>query len=71
MSEWITTSEAVRLSGYNAEYIRRLIRTERIEARKFATVWQISRASLLAYIDETEQSVDKRRGPQPKLKHER
>lgn len=66
MSEWITTGEAVTLSGYNAEYIRRLIRRNKVAARKFATVWQINKRSLLTYMQETEQSGDKRRGPQNK-----
>jgi len=61
-TDWITTAEAVGLSGYNAEYIRRLIRTGKVKAHKFGIVWQISRTSLLAYIREGKKSVDKRRG---------
>ncbi len=60
--DWITTAEAVRLSDYNAEYTRRLIRAGKIKAQKFGIVWQIDRASLLVYIRESKKSADKRRG---------
>lgn len=63
MVEWITTSEAVALSGYNAEYIRRLVRRKLIKAQKFGTTWQIDKSSLLTYLQQTEHSADGRRGP--------
>ena len=64
--EWISVSDAAKLSGYNKEHITRLIREEKIKAKKFATVWQVNRASLLAYTEKTEQLGNKR-GPKPKL----
>jgi len=48
MIDWIPTAEAMRLTGYNAEYLRRLIRQGKVVARKFGSVWQVDRASLLA-----------------------
>jgi excisionase family DNA binding protein len=63
MSDWITTTEAIRLTGYNAEYIRRLVRSKKIVARKFGTLWQIDRKSLLSYLKTGRQSEDKRHGP--------
>ncbi len=62
MSQWITTAEAVKISGYHPEHIRDLIRAGTIKARKFGPIWQIDRASLLAYVGAAEQSDDKRRG---------
>jgi excisionase family DNA binding protein len=61
--EWITTKEAAELSGYNVQYVRRLIRNGRIDARKFGPLWQVSRQSLLSYLTTAKQSADKRRGP--------
>ncbi len=58
--EWITTEEAVKLTGYSSEQIRRLARAGRITSKKFGPVWMISRESLLEYI-QTEG-----RGPQPR-----
>ncbi len=60
--EWITTKEASELSGYHPEHMRRLIREGLVKARKFGIVWQVHRASLLAYLRAAEQSEDKRRG---------
>ena len=59
MEDWITTSEASQLSGYNAEYIRRLIRKGTIMSRRFGPLWQISRESLLAYKRESSKRTEK------------
>jgi excisionase family DNA binding protein len=64
MTDWITSREASELSGYHPEHIRRLMREKKIVARKFGVVWQIDRASMLAYLHEAEKSEDGRRGPQ-------
>lgn len=62
--EWITVREAARLSGYHIEHIRRLTRTGEVKAHKFATVWQVNRQSLLAYLTKVKELGD-RRGPKP------
>jgi hypothetical protein len=64
--EWITVNEAANISGYNEEHITRLIREEKITAQKFSIVWQVSRASLLAYIEKIGKLGNKR-GPKSKL----
>lgn len=61
--DWLTTKEAAELSGYNVQYVRRLIRNGRVEARKFGPVWQVNRQSLTAYVKAAEATDDKRRGP--------
>ena len=48
---WLTTEEAARLTGYNVEYIRRLVRTKKVEARKWGREWMVSRSALLNYQD--------------------
>lgn len=62
---WITVAEASKQSGYHAETLRELIRDGRIKGRKFATVWQVSRSSLMEYLREQEQRGEKR-GPKPR-----
>lgn len=62
MIDWITTAEAARVSKYHPEHIRRLIKSNKIMAKKFGEVWQIDRRSLLAYIKATEKQ-GKKRGP--------
>lgn len=61
--DWITTKQAADLSGYNVQYVRRLIRNGKVDARKFATVWQVNRQSLLTYLAEAEETDDRRHGP--------
>jgi hypothetical protein len=56
--EWITTTEAVRMTGYNHEYIRRLLRTGKVVGKKWGRDWMVDRDSLLTYMQESE-----RRGP--------
>lgn len=62
MDDWITTTEATRLSGYHPYYLRELIRTGKVKAQKWGRDWQVSRKSLTAYIHEAEKSADNRRG---------
>lgn len=61
--QWLTVQEASQLSGYSVKYVRRLLRQGKIESRKFATIWQVSKSDLLAYVRESKKSEDKRRGP--------
>ena len=64
VDEWLTVREAVKLSGYNDEYITRLIREDKIKARKVSIVWLIDRESFLSYLDKV-QSLGGKRGPKP------
>ena len=57
---WITTKEAAELSGYHPDHLRVLIREGKIRARKFGIVWQVDRASLLAYVKAAEKMGAKR-----------
>jgi len=66
MTEWISVTEAAKMSGYHADHLRELIREGKIEAKKIVTVWQIDKASLIAYIRNAEKSDDKRRGAKAK-----
>ena len=63
MSEvWITTTEAAEISGYHPEYVRRLVRNDRIRARKFGVIWQVDRRSLRKYINKGKETGDRRYG---------
>lgn len=62
--QWLTVQQAADILGYHPNSIRRLIYDGQIEARKFATVWQVSKPSLLAYVRKVEKLGDKR-GPKP------
>jgi len=58
--EWLTVNEAAELSGYNPEYITRLIRQGMITARKFSIVWMVNKESLLSYKAQAQASGEKR-----------
>ena len=60
--DWLTTFAAAALSGYHPERIRELAREGRVKARKWGRDWQISRASLLRYLDQVAKLGEKR-GP--------
>ncbi len=62
--KWLTTSEAAELTGYHRDHVLRLIAAGKVKARKFATIWQVSRADLLAYVRQVEK-IGARRGPKP------
>ena len=62
MEEWLTTYEAARIANYDPDYIRKLVRSEKIKARKWGQAWQVHRDSLLAYLKKSEMQGD-RRGP--------
>ncbi len=62
MEEWLTTYEAARLADLDPDYIRKLARAEKIQARKWGQAWQVRRASLLAYV-KSSQAKGGKRGP--------
>jgi excisionase family DNA binding protein len=65
LPEWTswTVQEASHETGYNAEYIRRLIRNSDIEAVKVGNVWLIKVESLVNYLKGVEGMDDNRYGP--------
>ncbi|OQY99605.1 MAG: hypothetical protein B6D41_00850 [Chloroflexi bacterium UTCFX4] len=62
MAEWLSVKEAAELAGYHIQHIRLLIRKGEIKAKKIVIVWQVNRASLMAYLKRTE-DLGNRRGP--------
>lgn len=49
--EWLSIADAARLTNYNPESIRRLIRQGKIKAKKVVIVWLVEKQSLLDYVD--------------------
>ncbi len=54
---------AAECSGYNLQYLRRLLRTGSIEGLKIGQVWLVEIASLDAYLAEVRKTSDRRCGP--------
>lgn len=67
MEDWLTTYEAVQISGYELDYIRKLVRAKKITGRKWGQSWQVSRKSLQDFLKGREQQGGKR-GRKPKQK---
>jgi excisionase family DNA binding protein len=65
MEDWLTTYEAVQISGYELDYIRKLVRANKITGRKWGQSWQVSRKSLEEFLKDREQQGEKR-GRKPK-----
>jgi hypothetical protein len=65
MEDWLTTYEAANISGYNPDYIRQLIRTNKVQGRKWGLAWQVNRQSLETYLRDAEK-LGERRGAKPK-----
>ena len=65
MEDWLTTYEAVQISGYELDYIRKLVRADKIVGRKWGQSWQVSRKSLQEFLKNREQQGQKR-GRKPK-----
>ncbi len=61
-TDWITTDEAVSLSGYHINYIRYLIKLGKVKGQKWGRSWMVSRSSLLAHIRKAEK-LGAKRGP--------
>jgi excisionase family DNA binding protein len=66
INDWLTAAEAARLTGYNIQYIRRLVRSSMVESKKWGRDWMISRTSLLTY-----QEAGSHRGPRNQRKIDR
>ncbi len=62
MADWITTTEAVSLTGYHVNYVRRLLKTGKVKSQKWGREWQVSRSSLLAYVQRV-RNMGQKRGP--------
>ena len=65
MEDWLTPYEAVQISGYELDYIRKLVRAKKIIGRKWGQSWQVSRKSLQEFLKDREKQGGKR-GRKPK-----
>lgn len=59
----ISVQSATEISGYNAQYLRRLLRAGKLEGVKVGQVWLIDLASLQTYFSNAISSNDLRCGP--------
>jgi len=62
--EFITGRSASEISGYNQQYLRRLLRKGVFQTRKIGQIWLIDQRDFKDYLQGANQSKDKRFGPQ-------
>ncbi len=63
LEDLMTVEAAVETTGYNPQYLRRLLRAGRLEGVKVGQVWLIRIASMEAHIRLGNSSNDRRFGP--------
>jgi len=62
--DYITVKTASKYSGYNEQYLRRLLREGIFKTRKIGQLWLIEQSDFGNYLQETRKTTDKRFGPQ-------
>ncbi len=64
LEKHLSVKAAAEYSSYNGQYLRRLLRTGRLEGIRIGQVWLIKLASLEAHLSNGRLSQDQRYGPQ-------
>ena len=64
LAGYLTVKSAADNSGYNQQYLRRLLRMGMFRTKKIGQIWLINQDCFLEYLDNAKQSKDKRFGPQ-------
>lgn len=67
LGDYITVRTAAEISGYNQQYLRRLLRRDVFRTKRLGQTWLIDRNDFNTYLEETRKTDDKRFGPQDKL----
>jgi excisionase family DNA binding protein len=62
--QYLTVQTAADATGYNAQYLRRLLRTGKLEGLRVAQVWLIRLEGLQVYLERMQSRSDRRCGPQ-------
>ena len=59
----ITVQAAAEVTGYNIQYLRRMLRSGALKGIKIGQIWLIVMESLLTYLERVETTSDRRFGP--------
>ena len=63
VNQHLTVQAAADVTGYNIQYLRRLLRSGTLEGVKIGQMWLIDMESLEAYLEHIETTSDRRCGP--------
>ena len=63
IQKYLTAKNAAVTTGYNIQYLRRLLRSGTLEGIKIGHIWLIKLESLEVYFQRVETTSDRRYGP--------
>jgi excisionase family DNA binding protein len=63
-NDYLTVKTAAKISGYNEQYLRRLLRGNVFRSKRLGQIWLIDRKQFMEYLNQANLSKDKRFGPQ-------
>ena len=63
LNNCITVKNAAFHSGYNIQFLRRMLRSGMLSGVKIGQMWLIELDSLVVYLKRVETTSDRRRGP--------
>lgn len=52
METYITVGDAVELTGFTADWIRKLCRHKVVKCKKFGNAWMVEKESLQSYLEQ-------------------
>jgi excisionase family DNA binding protein len=64
LGDYITVRTAAEISGYNQQYLRRLLRDNTFRSKRLGQIWLIDRNQFMDHLLKIRRSNDKRVGPQ-------
>lgn len=62
-NEYISVRSATEFSGYNQQYLRRLLRKGVFRTKKIGQIWLINQRDFIKYLNRAKISTDNRFGP--------
>ena len=63
INQHVTVQATADVTGYNIQYLRRLLRSGKLEGIKIGQIWLIEMQSLEKYLQHVESASDRRCGP--------
>ena len=63
INRYVPVQIAAELTGYNIQYLRRMLRSDSLKGIKIGQVWLIDMESLFTYLEYVDSTTDRRYGP--------
>ena len=63
LNNHISVQVAAFYSGYSMQYLRRLLRNDKLEGIKIGQLWLVEKSALDIYIKQAQNATDQRFGP--------